>query len=110
MNVSKYILLLNSEAKSHFITRSDQEKKRLREKLEFLENGLWDAGVRVKKLKGVSNRVVFEARLSRSDRIIFTLGRHNRGTAILPVGDFSPRRCGRHDSKDFSPECLVSGI
>lgn len=86
MNVSKYILLLNAEAKSHFLTRSDQEKKRLREKLEFLENGLWDAGVRVKKLKGVSDRVVFEARLSRSDRIIFTLGRHNRGTAIYLWG------------------------
>ena len=44
-----------------------------REKLEFLQEGLWDAGVRVKKLRG-SGRAVFEARLSRGDRILFTLG------------------------------------
>ena len=48
-------------------------KRRLCEKLEYLQEGLWDAGVRVKKLKG-SGRAVFEARLSRGDRILFTLG------------------------------------
>ena len=82
MNESKYVLLLNSAVKRHLLSRNDQEKKRLREKLEFLENGLWDAGVRVKKLKGVSNKVIFEARLSKSDRILFTLGTHDRRTGI----------------------------
>jgi superfamily I DNA/RNA helicase len=101
VNVSKYILLLNAEAKSHFLSRSDQEKKRLREKLEFLENGLWDAGVRVKKLKGVSNRVVFEARLSRSDRILFTLGRHDRGAAIYIWGVSGHDKLGATLRKTF---------
>ena len=62
-------------------------KQRLREKLEFLQEGLWDAGVRVKKLRG-SGRAVFEARLSRGDRILFTLGEPpdgERRTGMAPA-------------------------
>lgn len=58
------------------------EKRRLREKFEFLEAGIWDAGVRVKKLKGASRKVIFEARASKGDRIIFTLGKYSHQTAI----------------------------
>ena len=59
--------------RAHILSLNSQAKHRLREKLEFLQHGLWDAGVRVKKLKG-AGRTVFEARLSRGDRILFTLG------------------------------------
>lgn len=59
-------------------------RRRLREKLEFLGAGLWDAGVRVKKLKGLSRKVVFEARLSRGDRLLFTLG-HDRERSLIYV-------------------------
>jgi len=81
-----YILLLNSTLKEYFLTLNAQEKRRLREKFEFLENGIWDAGVRVKKLRGVSNRIVFEARLTRDERIIFTLGKQGDKTAIYAWG------------------------
>ena len=68
-----YTLLLHDAVRAHVVSLDARAKQRLREKLEFLQEGLWDAGVRVKKLKG-SGRAVFEARLSRGDRILFTLG------------------------------------
>jgi len=86
MDQNKYILLLNDTLKRHVVTLSDRKKKRLREKFEFLENGIWDSGVRVKKLRGASGKVIFEARLSKGDRIIFTLGKHGPQTAIYIWG------------------------
>jgi len=77
----KYLLLLNESLKKHLAAFGDQEKRRVREKLEFLSNGIWDSGVRVKKLRGVSGKAVFEARLNRSDRLLFTLGR--RGDTVV---------------------------
>ena len=68
-----YALLLHDTVRDHLLSLDARGRQRLREKLEFLQAGLWDAGVRVKKLRG-SGRAVFEARLSRSDRILFTLG------------------------------------
>ena len=67
---NKYILLLNNTLKGYILALNNREKGRLREKFEFLENGIWDTGVRVKKLRGVSEKVIFEARLSKGDRII----------------------------------------
>ncbi len=68
-----YALLLHDAVRDHMVSLDARGRERLREKLEFLQAGLWDTGVRVKKLKG-SGRAVFEARLSRGDRILFTLG------------------------------------
>jgi len=82
----QYILLLNSAVKAHLIGLSSREKRRLQEKFEFLENGLWDSGARVKKLKGISDKVIFEARSTGSDRILFTLGEHAGKTAIYLWG------------------------
>ena len=75
-----YTLLLHDTVRAHVVSLDVRAKQRLREKLEFLQAGLWDAGVRVKKLKG-SGRAVFEARLSRGDRILFTLGEPPDGEA-----------------------------
>ncbi len=86
MERAGYILLLNNTLKEHILSFPSQEKRRLREKFEFLENGIWDAGVRVKKLRGVSNKVIFEARLSKDQRMLFTLGRHGEHTAIYLWG------------------------
>ena len=86
MDENKYILLLNEALKRHVVTLDKKGKKRLREKFEFLENGIWDSGVRVKKLKGASGKVIFEARLSRGDRILFTLGKHGSQTAVYLWG------------------------
>lgn len=86
MEGKRYILLLNDSLKRDFLSLPEKEKKRLMEKIEFLENGIWDTGVRVKKLKGVSGKVIFEARLSRGDRIIFTLGRSGPRTVVYIWG------------------------
>ena len=75
-------VLLNDSLKRHVLGLEPGERRRLREKFEFLENGIWDSGVRVKKLKGIARRVVFEARISRGDRLLFTLGSHRGRTAI----------------------------
>jgi tetratricopeptide (TPR) repeat protein len=82
----RFIVLLNDALKSHISSLAEKERQRLREKFEFLEQGFWDAGVRVKKLRGTSGRVVFEARLTRSDRLLFTLGDHQGKTAIYVWG------------------------
>ena len=74
MQQRSYTLLLHDKVRAHLVSLGRQGRQRLREKLEYLQHGLWDGGVRVKKLKGAA-RAVFEARLSRGDRILFTLGR-----------------------------------
>ncbi|MBI4766846.1 MAG: UvrD-helicase domain-containing protein [Deltaproteobacteria bacterium] len=86
MSGQKYILLLNECLKKALPSMGAKEKERLTEKLEFLRAGLWDAGLRVKKLKGSLGRVVFEARFSRSDRMLFTLGRKGSQTAVYLWG------------------------
>jgi hypothetical protein len=86
MTGHRYTLLLNEGLKRHILALGPKDKKRLREKFEFLEAGLWDSGLQVKKLKGASDRVVFEGRFSKSDRLIFTLGRHDHGTAVYIWG------------------------
>ena len=73
MQQRKYLLLLHDAVRSHIATLGGRQKERLRAKLEYLQHGMWDTGVRVKKLKG--GRSSFEARLTRGDRILFTLGR-----------------------------------
>ena len=73
MQQRQYLLLLHDAVRSHLASLGSRQKERLREKLEFLRHGMWDIGVRVKKLRG--GRSVFEARLTRGDRILFTLGR-----------------------------------
>ena len=60
MKDARYLLLVNHAIKTHLAQMPADRRRQLREKLEFLENGIWDAGVRVKKLRGTP-RVVFEA-------------------------------------------------
>ncbi len=86
MAADNYLLLLNENLKSHILSLHDKERTRLREKFDFLANGIWDTGVRVKKLKGLSGKVIFEARLTRGRRILFTLGKHEGKTAIYVWG------------------------
>ena len=83
MQQRTYLLLLHDAVRSHIAALGSRQKERLREKLEFLRHGMWDAGVRVKKLRG--GRSSFEARLTRGDRILFTLGRAPAASA--PGGD-----------------------
>ena len=82
MPPERFQVLLNDSLKRHVLGLEPGERRRLREKFEFLEHGIWDSGVRVKKLKGIAGRVVFEARISRGDRLLFTLGSRQGRTAI----------------------------
>ncbi|MCP5052501.1 MAG: hypothetical protein GY940_35360, partial [bacterium] len=68
-------VLINDTVKKYFLKQSRDIRKKIRDKFEFLESGIWDGGMKVKKLKGVSSKFVFEARLDRGNRILFTLGR-----------------------------------
>ena len=68
-----YKLLLHDTVRSYVVSLGRRARQRLREKLDLLKDGMWEGGMRVKKLKG-SGRAVFEARLSRGDRLLFTLG------------------------------------
>ena len=79
MQPRTYLLLLHDAVRSHIASLGSRQRRRLREKLEYLQHGMWDTGVRVKKLRG--GRLSFEARLSRGDRILFTLGRPPAATA-----------------------------
>ncbi|HPN31570.1 MAG TPA: UvrD-helicase domain-containing protein [bacterium] len=72
---TKYLILLNNSLKKHILNLNEKERKKLRDKFEYLENGLWDSGIRVKKLKGIYNKVIFEGRVDKSQRILFTIGK-----------------------------------
>ncbi|CAM2009017.1 UvrD-helicase domain-containing protein [Acanthopleuribacter pedis] len=71
-------VLINDTVKHYFLKLAPPQRKRLRAKFEYLENGLWDSGLKVKKLKGTSSKTVLEGRLDRGNRIIFTLGREQQ--------------------------------
>jgi tetratricopeptide (TPR) repeat protein len=49
-------------------------RTQLQKTFERLQFGYWDNGTRVKRLKGVA-RPVYEARINRGDRLLFTVGR-----------------------------------
>ncbi len=70
------IVLINETVKKYLLKQSALLKKKTREKFEFLETGLWEGGLKVKKLQGTSSKCVFEARLDKANRILFTLGHH----------------------------------
>lgn len=67
-------VLINDTVKKFLLKQPRDTRKRIREKFEFLESGIWDGGLKVKKLKGTSSKFVFEARIDRGNRILFTLG------------------------------------
>jgi tetratricopeptide (TPR) repeat protein len=101
MPTEHYLVLLNEALKSHLVSLTTRERRRIREKFEFLESGFWDAGVRVKKLKGRTGRVIFEARMDRGDRLLFTLGAHRGHTAIYVWG------IARHDGVSAAADRIV---
>ena len=82
----QFFLLISEELKNHLLTLTRKERERIREKFDFLENGLWDSGLVVKKLKGPSSKVLFEARVSRGERLLFTLGPIGEMTGVYVWG------------------------
>ena len=79
-------VLINDVVKRYFLKQPRKLRVKIRDKFEFLESGIWDSGLKVKKLAGVSSRVIFEARLDRGNRILFSLGKDSsEGTEELMV-------------------------
>jgi len=69
-------VLINDSFKKYLLKESKQNREKLKQKLDFLEIGCWDGGLKVKKIKGVASaKTIFEGRLDKGNRIIFTLGR-----------------------------------
>lgn len=68
------MVLINDTVKKYLLKQSNNYKQKIREKFEFLETGLWDGGLKVKKLKGTIKKYLFEARVDKGNRILFTLG------------------------------------
>ncbi len=81
----RVVVLVNDSVKRHLLQLSKERRQQLRKVFEFLECGLWDGGLRVKKLKQLSGKVVFEGRVSRGDRLLFTLGHPLRDPETLLV-------------------------
>ncbi|HQB62265.1 MAG TPA: hypothetical protein PK899_11485 [Spirochaetota bacterium] len=82
----EFILLINNILKDHLLNLPRAEADRIKDKFDFLATGIWDSGLKVKKLKGVSKKVIFEGRLNKADRVLFTIGRHKEKTAIYIWG------------------------
>ena len=78
----QYQVFLNEKVSARFSALPKAEKQRFAEKMRFLAAGIWEGGILVKKLAGAKGKVVFEARISKGDRVLFTLGRPGeRGVA-----------------------------
>ena len=77
-------VLINDAVKSHLLNAAESERRQIRKSFEYLESGLWEGGLKIKRLKGVS-RTVLEARISRSDRLLFTLARETEEPRALLV-------------------------
>ncbi len=73
-------ILINDNFKKFLLQQSPDFRRKVHQKFEYLEIGYWDGGLKVKKIKSIGgNRALFEARLDRSNRILFTLGQENHG-------------------------------
>ncbi len=69
-------ILVSDTLKKYLLQQPLSLRKKLQQKFEYLEIGYWDGGLMVKKLRGVGReKAVFEARMDRSSRLLFSLGR-----------------------------------
>lgn len=78
----QYKVFLNVAVSARFSAMSPAERKRFAEKMRFLAAGIWEGGILVKKLAGHTRKVLFEARVSKGDRILFTLGKYLDTSAV----------------------------
>lgn len=75
-------ILINDTFKKFLLSQTPEYRKKVRQKMEYLEIGYWDGGLKVKKIKSMpGHKAVFEARLDRANRILFTLGLDRTPTA-----------------------------
>lgn len=79
---NSFPIFINQALTDRLPAMSAAERRRFEQKLEFLAGGIWDGGLVVKKLTGFSHKVIFEGRLSKGDRLLFTLGQYAGETAV----------------------------
>ena len=103
-----YRVLINDTIKDFLLGLDFQRREQIRKAFEFLETGLWDGGLRVKKLKGLSKKTIFEGRLNRGNRLLFTLGNSsgpgNVSDRLIYVWGISD-----HDHLDQRARTIVPG-
>jgi len=69
-------VLINDTVKKYLLKQSKKFRKKIRDKFEFLESGIWEGRLRIKKIRSVSSKYVFEAMIDKRNRLIFTLGNY----------------------------------
>ena len=82
----EFAILVNDSFKRQLDCLDRSELETIREKLGFLATGLWEGGLRVKKLRGAEGIAVFEARMSRGERLLFTMGREGDRATLYAWG------------------------
>ncbi|MDA2926262.1 hypothetical protein MYX78_03345, partial [Acidobacteria bacterium AH-259-G07] len=93
-----YQVLINDTVKEYLLGLGSAKRRQLHKAFEFLESGLWDGGLRVKKLRSLSQRAIMEGRLNQSERLLFTLGKgQTAGSRDIYVWGIA--RHGRVDQK-----------
>jgi|GEM_PF-595897 len=80
------IILINDVFKKYLINQPAAVRAKIKKQFEFLEIGSWDGSLNVKKVKGTSsNNTIFEARLDKGNRILFTLGNEYFDSSIKNI-------------------------
>ena len=79
---TQYRVFLNQRVTARVAQMQPAERRRFAEKIRFLALGIWEGGVLVKKLSGTTRKVLFEARLTKGDRLLFTLGKIDDQSAV----------------------------
>lgn len=69
-------VLINDTVKKYLLKQSKNFRKKIRDKFEFLESGIWEGRLRIKKIRSVSSKYIFEAMIDKRNRLIFTLGNY----------------------------------
>jgi DNA helicase II / ATP-dependent DNA helicase PcrA len=67
-----YSIYLTSSAKEEMQEQNEAENEKINERLTFLQQGYWKNGTRVKKLKGLNKLPIYEARIDKANRMLFT--------------------------------------
>jgi tetratricopeptide (TPR) repeat protein len=78
-------VLINDTVKKYLLRQSKDFRRKIRERFEFLEAGLWEGRLRAKKIRHISSKCVFEAVVDKKNRILFTLGRYGKAGESLAV-------------------------
>jgi len=69
-------VLINDTVKKYLLKQSKNLRKKIRNKFEFLEAGIWEGRLRVKKIKSISSKCVFEVKIDKGNSLLFTLGNY----------------------------------